>query len=363
MNLFKSTAVGGMELKNRFIRSALWMKGATEDGHLTDALYKTYGDLAEGGVGLIITGYAFISSIEQPNSRMLGIYNDAFVEEYQNFTQMIHAKGSKVALQLAFGGSQSFHPNAREMDIIGPSAVENRVTGLLPREATRQDIKNVVSAFGKASLRAKKSGFDAVQIHAAHGYFLSSFLTPYYNRRNDEYNGDIHNRARIIYETYEEIRNRVGNDFPVMIKLNFDDFMDEGEGLVFEDAVQVFKRLDEMGMDLFEVSATNESSGKGLAPARTKIAPPDKQSYFREATAKIAEIVKAPVILMGGNRDVDLMSEILATTKIKYVSLARPLLCEPDLINKWKNEPGYRPKCISCNKCWVKTPNACALAA
>ena len=361
MQLFEETIIGKMSVKNRFVRSALWLKGAEEDGHINDFIIDSYENLAKGGVGLIMTGYAYISAEEQPNTRMKGIYDDMFIDEYRLLTNKVHAQGSKIALQMVFGGSQSHHPRAGSMNILAPSAVKNRVTGLMPQEATKEDLKRISILFGDAAERAKKAGFDGVQIHAAHGYFLSMFLTPYYNRRNDEYNGDIHNRARIIYEVFEEIRRRVGVDFPVMVKLNCDDFMDAGEGLVLDDAVEVFKRLDDLGVDLMEVSGTNESSGKGLAPARIKITSRDKESYFCEATAVIAEAVKTPVVLMGGNRSMDRMKEILDTTHIKYFSIARPLLSEPDLISKWKKTPHYKPRCVSCNKCWLSEPNSCVL--
>ena len=310
---------------------------------------------------MILTGYAYISPEEQPNPRMKGIYDDSFIDEYRELTDKVHSHGSKIAMQIVFGGSQSHHPKAKSMNILAPSAVKNRVTGITPKEASKEDIRRIITLFGDAAVRAKKSGFDGVQIHAAHGYFLSMFLTPYYNRRDDEYNGDIHDRARMIYEVYDEVRSRVGKDFPVMVKLNFDDFMDEGEGLVFEDALEVFKRLDELGIDLMEVSATNESSGKGLAPARTKIASIKKQSYFRDATARIAEVVSSPVVLMGGNRDITVMEEILSDSKIQFFSIARPLLSEPDLINKWQESKEYKPRCVSCNKCWLSEPNSCVL--
>lgn len=359
--LFQPSKIGKIELKNRFIRSAVWMKGTTPDSRLNEFMMSTYKDLARGGSGLIITGYAHISEDEQPNPNMIGIYDDTFIEELREFTQMIHSNGSKVALQIAYGGSQSYHPDAERMNILAPSPVENRATGLSPKEASIEEIQEIVKKFGAAARRAKKAGFDAVQIHGAHGYFLSSFLTPYYNRRRDEYNGEIHNRARIIYEVYEEVRNQVGKEFPVMIKLNFDDFMDPGEGLIFEDAIEVFKKLDSMGVDAFEVSATNQSSGKDHAPARTRISSPDKQSYFRKATSKIAEAVENPVILMGGNRSMDLMEEILNDTDIKFVSLGRPLLAEADLINKWRKDRGYTPKCVACNQCRITEPNSCIL--
>ncbi len=361
MQLFEETKIANLAVKNRFIRSALWLKGAEEDGHINDFLLDSYEQLAKGGVGMILTGYAHVSSQEQPNPRMKGIYDDSFIDEYKVLTEKVQKHGTKIAMQIVFGGSQSHHPDASSMTILAPSAVENKVTKLMPKEATKDDIKRIVKLFGDAAGRVKKAGFDGVQIHAAHGYFLSMFLTPYYNRRSDEYNGDIHNRARIIYEVYEEIRSRVGENFPVMIKLNFDDFMDEGEGLVFEDAMEVFKRLDTLGIDLMEVSGTNESSGKGLAPARTKLTSKLKESYFREATAEIAANVDAPVVLMGGNRSTDIMQDILDTTRIQYFSIARPLLSEPDLIDRWKENPGYRPRCVSCNKCWLSEPNSCIL--
>lgn len=361
MHLFEETKIGKLTLKNRFIRSALWLKGAEKDGHLNNFILDSYEQLAKGGVGLIFTGYAYISVEEQPNPGMKGIYDDSFIDEYETLTARVHEHGAKIAIQIVFGGSQSHHPEADSMNILAPSAVENRVTSLLPKEAGKEELKRIVSLFGDAAERAKKAGFDGVQIHAAHGYFLSMFLTPYYNRRSDEYNGDIHNRARIIYEVFEEVRSRVGDDFPIMIKLNFDDFMDEGEGLVLEEALQVFKRLDELGIDLVEVSATNESSGKGMAPARTRITSKEKQSYFREATANIAAQIKAPVVLMGGNRSMDVMQEILESTDIQYFSLARPLFSEPDLINKWQDSSDYKPRCVSCNKCWHSTPNSCVL--
>jgi 2,4-dienoyl-CoA reductase-like NADH-dependent reductase (Old Yellow Enzyme family) len=358
-DLFETTKIKSLELKNRFIRSAVWMKMAEEDGHLNDEIINVYENLAKGGVGLILTGYAFVSKDEQPNPRMLGIYDDSFIQEYKILVEKVHKHGSKIAFQIAYAGSQSHHPDAGNMNILGPSAIENRVTGLTPKEASREELQAVAKKFGDAAERAKLAGFDAVQIHAAHGYFLSQFLTPYYNRRSDEYGGSIHNRARIIYEVVEEVKKRVGDDFPVMIKLNFDDFMDEGEGLSEEESVEVFKKVDELGVDIIEVSAVNESSGKGLAPARTGINSMKKQSYFRDAAAKIASQVDAKVILMGGNRNLGFMDELLNSTRIEYFSIARPLLCEPDLINRWTVNREYVPKCISCNKCWETEPNSC----
>lgn len=229
LSLLDKTYIKSMEINNRLIRSALWMKMANEDGGLNPEIINYYTDLAKGGVGLIITGYAFVCEDEQPNPRMLGIYDDRFIEEYKKLTSAVHREGSKIALQVVYGGSQNHHPKSNEMKIFGPSAIENRVSGITLVEATKEDIKHIIEKFALAAERAKKAGFDSVQIHAAHGYLLSQFLTPYYNCRTDEYGGNIHNRARIIYEVIDAVRKKVGNEYPIMIKLNFDDFMDSGK--------------------------------------------------------------------------------------------------------------------------------------
>ncbi|NFM46416.1 NADH:flavin oxidoreductase [Clostridium botulinum] len=358
-SLFEKTNIKNLEIKNRFIRSATWDRMSEDDGHLNNEVIKRYEDLAKGGVGLIVTGYAFISKNEQPNPKMFAIYDDSFIEDYKVLVDRVHKYGSKIAIQIVYGGSQSEHPSAGEMNIYGPSAVKNIVSGITPKEATKEDIRDIVRKFGDAALRAKKAGFDAVQIHAAHGYLLSQFLTLYYNRRNDEYGGDIHNRAKIIYETIEEIRKRVGNDYPIMIKINYDDLMEKNPGLTTEESIEVFKKMDELSIDIIEPSAANLSSGEANYPFRTGINSVEKQSYFKEDVMKIASEVKAKVILMGGNRNINLMNEILNTTEIEYFSLSRPLLAEPDLINKWMDNKDYKQKCVSCNRCWDGLSNCC----
>ncbi|MPQ30431.1 NADH:flavin oxidoreductase [Clostridium estertheticum] len=358
-NLFEKTTVNNMQVKNRFIRAATWDEMAEDDGHINNAFIQRYENLAKGGVGLILTGYAFISKDEKPNPFMSGIYDDSFIEEYKILVDKVHKYETKIAMQIVYGGSQSEHANASEMYIYGPSAIKNIVSGITPKEATKDDIKVIVAKFGDAAVRVKKAGFDAVEIHAAHGYLLSQFLTPYYNRRTDEYGGAIHNRARIIYEVISEIRKRVGTDYPIMIKINFDDFMDKNQGLSKEESIEVFKRIDKLGIDMIEPSAVNLSSGEGKVPFLKGINTVDKQSYFKEAVMNIASVVNAKVILVGGNKNIDLMNEILNTTQIQYFSLSRTLLCEPDLINKWSDNKNYNPKCVSCNKCWDEIPNSC----
>ncbi|ADV43004.1 NADH:flavin oxidoreductase [Bacteroides helcogenes] len=360
--LFQQVRFKNLTLKNRFVRSAVWMQMASEEGHLTPELVDVYKKLADGGVGLIITGYAYIDINDQPNSRMIGMYDDTFIPEWKEVIDYVHKKGAKIALQIASGGSQTYIESAKHRKILAASAVLNRVTGILPEEMTKEDITHLIETYKQAALRAKQTGFDAIQIHAAHGYLLSQFLTPYYNRRTDEYGGTLHNRARLIYEIFSAIRSVLGCDFPIMIKLNFDDFMDNGEGLTFPESIEMFKHLDTLGVDFIEPSGTNESSGRGLKPAFSKIAQTtEKQSYFSIQVAQIAEQISTPIILVGGNRNIEVMGKLLNETNIQLFSLARTLFAEPYLINRWKENPDYIPKCIACNRCWDTTPNSCIL--
>lgn len=171
-SLWDETNIGKMRMKNRFIRGGLWEALADEKGHTTPELFKIYEELAKGGVGTIITGYARVLEEEGPNPGMMGIYNDSFIEEYQEFTEMVHSYDANIVMQIAYGGSQSKF-NIGERTIWGPSAVAHKGTGTIPKEITKEEIKYLVNAYGDAALRIKKAGFDGVELHAAHGYFLS----------------------------------------------------------------------------------------------------------------------------------------------------------------------------------------------
>ncbi|NPD47766.1 NADH:flavin oxidoreductase [Lentimicrobium sp. S6] len=361
MKLLKVTKVRNIKLNNRIFRSALWMNMADKEGHITPQLYKVYKDLSKGGAGMIITGYSMVDPNDRANPGMMGIYNDSFIDEHKKLVDIVHSNDTPIAIQLAYGGSQTNHPDFEDASLWGPSAIKNRATGITPKEMTNDNIRHVVKMFTNASVRAQKAGYDAVELHAAHGYLLSQFLTPYCNRREDEYGGNIENRSRIIVEVITSIRKAVGSAFAIMIKMNHDDFMDEGEGLTLADAIEVAKIFENAGADLLEISGANESSGKGISPARTKIHKPELQSYFLEPTQQIASAVSIPVMLMGGNRNFARLQDILNQTDIKYFSMARPLLSEPDLVNKWKKNPEYKPLCVSCNGCYREGEVGCVV--
>lgn len=362
--LFDKTKILNMEMKNRFIRGALWEALADEKGHMTPELFNIYEELAKGGVGTIITGYAFVTEDEQPNPGMMGIYDDSFIPEYKKFTDKIHSLGANIIMQIVYGGFMT-NFNVGERTIWGPSTMKNEATGTWAKEITKEEIKYLVKAFAEAARRVKESGFDGVEIHGGHGYLLSQFLSPYYNKREDEYGGSIENRGRIIFEIYEAMREAVGKDFPILIKLNSADYVKEG-GLTEEDSLYVAKKLADLGIDAIEVTGGNESIQEvidnNLGAARTKVVvSKERESYFKVYAAKLAENIDIPVILIGGNRHLEIMEELLNNTKIAYFTLSRPLTAEPDLIRKWDEDNLKKPKCVSCNGCYTTPGKRCIL--
>jgi len=352
--LFDQTQLAGMKLKNRFVRSATYDGLADERGHMTEKLFQVYENLAIGGVGTIITGLTYVSDSEEPIPGQMGIYEDSFIDEYQKMTEMVHRHDANIVLQIACLGSQT-PPGTRGKVMWGPSAIEDLGYKTTPVEMTMQDIRLVQGAFADAAIRAKKAGFDGVQMHVAHGYLLSKFLTPYYNRRTDGYGGNIENRARMVFETYRAIREKVGPEYPVLIKINCDDFMDQG--MIFEECKYVCTKLAELGINGIELSGGSQSSRPDEGVVR-KIQP-DQESYFKPYAAELAQEIGVPVILVGGNRDFASLTDIINQTAIQYFALSRPLICESDLINRWKSGDVTRAKCVSCNKCFRKGGTRC----
>lgn len=347
--LFESTELVDLKLKNRFIRAATWEELADEKGHLTNELIAVYENLARNNVGTIITGYSFIIENQQTNYNMMGIYDDSFIDEYKTLTKAVHRYDANIILQIMHGGSQTEYKTKNDI-LWGPSPIENITTKILPKEMTKEEINILIKAFADAAIRAKKAGFDGVEIHGGHGYLLNQFLSPYYNRRKDEYGGSIENRARLLFQVYEAVRNAVGSRFAILVKMNCEDFIEQG--LSFEDSKYVCKKLSQMGIDAIEISGgSSDSSGHNKNASRTGINTIEKESYFKSQGAEIAEEVSVPIILVGGNRSLEEMNDLLNKTKISYFSLCRPLLCEPNLIKRWYEGDTKKSKCISCNKC------------
>jgi 2,4-dienoyl-CoA reductase-like NADH-dependent reductase (Old Yellow Enzyme family) len=354
--LFDKTCINHMELKNRLVRSATW-ENMTEAGHPTDRLLAVYKDLAAGGVGLILTSYAYVTAEEQPNPGMLGICDDSFIADYRQLTDMVHAHDCRIVLQMAYGGSQTTYNTAGRV-IWGPSAVPEAGTGVIPQEMTKADIVSLVKSFGDAAHRAQQAGFDGVQIHAAHGYLLGQWLSPRHNHRTDEYGGSIENRSRLILEVYDEVRRQVGPDYAVLIKINCQDFV--AGGAEFPDTLYVCEQLARRNIDAIEISG-GILGAKELCAFRPRIDSEEKEGYFEPYAAEVAEKTGVAVILTGGLRSPQVMERILNKTAIRYFAMSRSLLAEPDLINRWQAGDRKLSKCLYCNQCRSPQGNVCIL--
>lgn len=356
--LFTETRISNMVLKNRFIRSATWENMATEDGHMTDKLYGIYEELAKGGVGLIVTGYANIVEEEKPNAGMMGMYNDSFIEEYKKLTELVHSHDTKIIMQLAYGGTKTTH-NVGDRVIYAPSAVCEKGTQTLGKAMTKDEIAYIVQAFAKASLRAQESGFDGVEIHAAHTYLINQFLSPYYNQREDEYGGSLDNRMRFLLEIYAEIRKLVGDEYPILIKLTATEFF-EG-GLTFDETRLVCQKLDTIGVNAIIISGNIHGKANTMIGDSFDGYTIQEEGYFHEYGHVISQEVDIPVITVGGLTDIEAIEKIADTTNIQYFALSRPLLSEPFLIKRWQEGNREPVECERCSKCRTKRGNFCVV--
>lgn len=347
--IFEETTINGMTMRNRLIRSATWEGMCGQDGRPGEKLIALYRALARGGIGLIITSYAYV----QPDGRSLpgqmGIYTDAFVEPFQRMARAVHEAGGKIAVQVVHGGGQTDTKTAGRRPF-APSAIKVEQFPETPEELTKEEIKKVVAAFGKAARRIKAWGFDAVQLHGAHGFLINQFLSPLTNRRTDEYGGSIDNRARFLLEVYGEVRETVGADYPVLIKLNAADFI-EG-GLEIEDAIHAATRLAQAGIDAIEVSAGTPSSGS-KNPVRAKIIKPEREAYNLEMARRIKKAVGCPVMVVGGFRSYEVVEKAIRDDDMDYIAMARPLIWEHGLANRWLQGDRRPARCISCNNCFA----------
>ena len=346
--LFDHTTINGMGLKNRLVRSATWEGMCNADGRPTERLTNCYRDLAKGEVGLIISGYAFVRPDGKQLPGKMGIHADAFAPEMKSLTRAVHDGGGKICLQLVHAGGQTDTANAGRRPI-APSAVQVDQFPEVPQEMSAKDIADITAAFGNAAGRAKAFGFDAVQLHGAHGYLINQFLSALTNRRTDGYGGSIGDRCRFLLEVYRRVRETVGGTYPVMIKLNGADFV-EG-GLSAEDALYAAELLDREGIDAIEVSGGTSASGD-KSPVRTKIDRPDQEAYNLELARRIKGAVKCPVMVVGGFRSYEVAEEAVRTGGIDYISMARPFIREPNLARRWKEGNTTKAKCISCNGCF-----------
>jgi 2,4-dienoyl-CoA reductase-like NADH-dependent reductase (Old Yellow Enzyme family) len=345
--LFTSVQVGSIPVPNRFVRSATHDYMADDEGFVTEASVELLGRLAEGEVGLIISGHANVQRIGKASPRQMGVFDDRFVEGLARIPAAVHRFPSKVFLQIAHAGRQT-----KERDCggapVSPSPVYDPVTKVMPRELTSEEVLGLIADFVAAAGRAQAAGFDGVQLHAAHGYLLSSFLSPHTNRRTDAWGGPLENRARALLEALRGIKAACGRGFPVMVKLNSTDFL--AGGLTLEDAIEVARMLDADGIDAIEVSGGMAEAGRGSVwPGLRSEA---EEGYFVDNAARIKRAVHVPVSGLGGIRTLAVAERAVRDGLVDMISLSRPLIRDPFLVKHFREGLTLKSECISCNKCF-----------
>jgi len=346
MKVFEPAAIGAMSLANHFVRSATGEGLATRQGCCSSLLTKLMVQLTHGGVGLIITGHTAVSPEGRAGVRQLCLWHDDHLPALIEMTGRVHEAGGKMVMQISHAGIFANTSLSSEA-ALGPT-IRPQSDGTICREMTRFDIRKTVDAFALAASLAKNAGFDGVQIHAAHGYLLSSFLSPHYNHRRDEYGGTVENRARFLLEVLQAVWGSVGSDFPVLIKMNVNDFLPDG--LIVKDMLKTAALLKKVGVTAIELSGGTIESGKMIPPRPGKIKP-ENEGYYKEDARYFKKKIGIPLILVGGFRSLDIAENFLREGICDFIAMSRPLISEPDLIARWRKNDKNPSSCNSDNLC------------
>ncbi|MBY9003326.1 MAG: NADH:flavin oxidoreductase [Candidatus Lokiarchaeota archaeon] len=349
--LFSPSKIGSIKIKNRIVRSATWVARADEVGYVTEDLINFYRILAEGGIGLIISGYIGVHERGAGNYRMTRLYNESYKVGQKKLVSTIHdTSDTKIAAQIAHTGSNIIRDG---YELIGPSAIKVPGSIKLVRELSIKEIQEIVSSFITTGTFAYECGYDMIQLHGAHGYLLSDFLSPFTNKRNDEYGGSMEKRFRIIEEIYHGLRDELGKDYPIMIKLNTHDNLNGG--LSFEEGKEFAKKLVSLGLDAIEPSSgrTNPRLTNNKTFPAAIIKSSDEENYFTCVARELKPLMaNCALIFMGGIRNPITADQFLKEEIADFISMSRPFLYEPDLANRWESgnlDPAY---CTSCNACF-----------
>ncbi|MFX1572773.1 MAG: NADH:flavin oxidoreductase [Promethearchaeota archaeon] len=379
--LFDAMKIGQMEVKNRFVRSATIENMAKDNGEVTKEFIKLHRILAKGEVGLIIPGYMYVHPLGRAYRYQTGIHDDKMVPGLKRVVNAIHEEESKIAFQIVHAGMQTFSrliggtPAGPSGEILNPISVE------YSKQMTEEEILDTIENFVEAAKRVVETGADAVQLHAAHSYLINQFLSPFYNRRQDDWGGSDENRFRFLKEIIVKTRKVLPSDFPILIKLNTNDYTPD-EGIIPSLAAQYSEWLIKLGIDAIEISCGSGYSifnmCRGNIPVREIIqAVPDymkamtenvyqdmvgkfnfEEGYNLEAAKLIKPIIgDIPLILVGGLRNKSFMEGLIKNEYADLISMSRPFIKEPLLVKNIKEGKQEAAACISCNRCLAAIAN------
>jgi 2,4-dienoyl-CoA reductase-like NADH-dependent reductase (Old Yellow Enzyme family) len=382
--LLQPIAIGPLNVQNRIARSATYEAMATETGEITDQIVNLYERLARGQAGFIIAGYSYVQQAGKCMPKQTGLHADAMVPGWRKAIETVHASGGTIAAQLAHGGVQSVkQPGMKHVP--GPSSgIRNLSTFMTSRSMDGHEIHDTIDAFGAAAARAVSAGFDAIQIHAAHGYLVNQFLSPHFNRRSDEWGGSDENRFKFMKEVIGAVKKVLPKDKALLVKLSTNDHV-RGHGITPVIAKQYASWLAGLLVDCVEISCGTSNfspfdMSRGAVPIdafarmfpkwqRPLLKPAMRFMFGRkdlageynlDAAREIKPVLgKIPLMLVGGVRNVVRMEEILHSGVADMISMSRPFVREPMLVNNIKDGKMTNVTCTSCNNCFAAV--ACGL--
>lgn len=343
--LFSKAAIGTMTLKNRVVMAPMVRNYAGTNGEVTDRLVEHIERIARGGVGMMIMEASYISPEGRGFVNELGIHQDSMVAGFKRLVAVAHAHGAKIGPQLYHAGRQT-SPVITKLPPFAPSAIPDPTVGALPMAMDSYMIEEAVSSFAAAAWRAKEAGCDFVEIHGAHGYLITQFLSPFSNRRLDRYGGSPENRIRFLREVFEAVRESVGDDFPIVLRLSGEEMV--AGGLTIKDTISIAKQMEIAGVDAFHISVGNYSSyakGRMIPPMAT----PD--GILIDLATAVKKAVAVPVIAVGKIRDPRMAERALANGEADMIALGRSLLADPDWVEKARTgKVADIMPCIACNQ-------------
>jgi 2,4-dienoyl-CoA reductase-like NADH-dependent reductase (Old Yellow Enzyme family) len=380
--LFSPIRTGNLKLANRFVCSATYEVMSKETGVVSDELIKRYVRLAKGGVGLSITGLMYVHPSGRGYKNQTGIHHDGMIEGLTHLVEAVHQAEGKIAFQLAHCGRQTTKAIAGQTPLAPSSRGRDPMNFVKPKDMTEEEILETINSFGAAAKRAVRAGADGIQLHAAHGYLICEFLSPYFNIRKDQWGGSDENRFRFLREVFLTVKKATPDGYPVFVKLNTNDHTPK-EGITPALAAKYAKWLSELGVDAVEVScgATNYSYMnmcrgdvpttelvQGLAwwekpVGRLMIRKLEgkydlEEGYNLEAARMIKPVIgNIPLFLVGGMRTVSHMNDILDHNDADIISMSRPFIREPFLVKKIAEGKMEKVSCVSCNRCLAAVVN------
>jgi len=316
-SLLDPIMIRNMRLNNRLVMPPMATGKAAPDRHVSPDMLAYYKEKSSGGhIGLVIIEHSYISSEGRASERQLCVADDSAIPGLKELAEIIHGQGSKTVMQINHAGS------AATAEIIGakpvaPSAIDNPLRGSTPRELGKNEISMIVSAFTAAAVRVREAGFDGVELHSAHGFLLNQFFSPLTNRRQDEYGGELINRIRIHLEILKAVREAVGQDFLILVRLGASDYR-EG-GTTIDDSMVAARAFEAAGMDVLDVSGG--FCGFSIPGA-------GEQGYFAPLTEALKRVVGIPVILTGGIKDAETADRLLQEGKADLIGVGRAIMSD-----------------------------------